>query len=196
MVLALLILVPAIGGCTSTRDLIRSKNVGTREDVFTELADKTPIPKGYADLRILSSLKMHKPGYYVLDDKTHGTSDYMLLINIDGQAVRVTAALDEEVGTAGEAGTPETGEGIRYVFKKDVRLAAGAHKVLVALPEDDVAVEKEITLRERSDNILVLEPVYHAAKKAGVRDSVYVRGDPSFYKGIWKLVVVLNGRVI
>lgn len=196
LVLALLILVPAFGACTSMRDSIKSRNVGIREDVFNELTEKTPIPEGYADIRILVSLKMHQPGYYLLDNKTHGTPDYTLLINIDGQAVRFKAALKEEGIEPGTPSTPEAGEGIRYLFERNLRLKAGVHKLFVALPEDGVAVEKEIALQDGSDNNLELEPVYHSAKKKGIRDSVYIEGDPSFYKGVRGLVVIFNDQTL
>lgn len=141
-------------------------------------------------------MKIHRPGYYLFDSKAHGTSDYMLLVNIDGQAVRVKATLKEESVEPGTPRTAETGEGIRYLFATDLRLRAGVHRVFIALPEDAVAVEKEITLKNGSDNVLRLDPVYRSAKKAGVRTSVYVSGEPNFATGIRGLVVLLNGRTL
>ncbi|OGP34564.1 MAG: hypothetical protein A2X88_07445 [Deltaproteobacteria bacterium GWC2_65_14] len=195
-VLALLIWVLTIAGCTGTGEMIRSRSAGVRRDVFEELRERTPIPKGHADLRIVSSLKIHRPGYYPFDDKTHGTPDYMLLVNIDGQAIRVKATLKEEGIEPGKPGTQETGEGIRYLFGKDLRLKAGVHRLFIALPEDGVAIEKEILLKDGSDNILRLEPVYRSAKKAGVRNSVYIKGEPSFARGIQGFVVRLNDQTL
>lgn len=54
------------------------------------------------------------------------------------------ATLEEEACEAGKPKTPETGEGIRYLFKKDLRLTAGVHKVFVAVPEDDVANDRTL----------------------------------------------------
>lgn len=164
---AMLVGIATFLGCSGNGELIRSRSVGVRTDVFEELQGKTPIPKGHADLRIVSSWKTHRPGYSLFDDKPHGTAAYMLLVDIDGQAIRVKATLEKEGVEPGTPRTPETGEGIRYHFGKDLRLGAGVHRLFVALPEAGVAVEKEILLADGSRNLLRLEPVYRSAKKEG-----------------------------
>jgi hypothetical protein len=88
---------------------------------------------------------------------------------------------------------PEAGDGIRYRFNKNLRLKAGTHRIVVALPDDGVAVEREITLTEGKVNSLVLEPVY--STKPGKR-RLEAYSTTSFTEGIRSIRLTLNGRDI
>lgn len=173
-------------------ELIKSASVTTRDDVFQELPEKAAISAGYADLYILASLKTHKPGIYPFEKKPHGTADYMLLLNIDGEATPIKGTLKEENSEARFPMDPEAGEGIRYRFGRDLRLKAGTHRVVVAFPDDGVAVEREITLSEGKNN-LVLEPIY-GATPGKQRPGFY--GITSFKEGIKWFRLKLNGQDI
>lgn len=186
-----LLAITATSGCAGNGDLIRTSSISTRSDVFQELKDGGLIPAGFADLRITSSLKTHKPGIYSSTD-VHGTPEYRLLINIDGQAVQVQGNLYAENIEPRGLRDPEAGEGIRYRFSKNLRLKAGTHKIVVAIPEDGIAVEREITLPEGNNN-LVLEPLY-GADMGKQRPGFY--GVTSFTEGIKSFGVVLNGKSI
>jgi len=177
------------GGCATSPESKTAGNVSTRSDVFRELADGGAIPQGYADLRIVSSLKTHRPGLYSEKDP-HGTAAYLLLVNVDGQAVRVDGTTAPESSEPRSLRDPESGDGIRYRFDRRVRLKAGTHKIAVALPEDDVAVAREITLAAGSSNTLVLEPVYGATALRR-RPTAYT--ETSFTEGITGLLAILNG---
>jgi hypothetical protein len=88
---------------------------------------------------------------------------------------------------------PEAGDGIRYRFSKILRLKAGTHRVVVALPDDEVAVAREITLSDGTPNSLVVEPIY--STKPGKRRP----GDlttTNFKEGIRSLRLMLNGKEI
>jgi hypothetical protein len=54
---------------------------------------------------------------------------------------------------------PESGTGWKYQFSKRVALAPGKHKLTIALPIDDVIVEREVELRSGINSITVV-PVY------------------------------------
>jgi hypothetical protein len=177
-------------GCATTPELIKASNISSRSDVFQELTDGGAIPRGYADLRIVFSLKTHRPGLYSEKDP-HGTAAYLLLVNVDGQVVRVGGMTAEESSEPRSLRDPESGEGIRYRFDKRVRLKAGTHKIAVALPEDDVAVAREVKLAAGSSNTLVLEPVYGATAMR-IRPTAYT--ETSFSEGIKGLLAILNGR--
>jgi len=84
-----------------------------------------------------------------------------LLLNIDGQVVLLRGNLQSENSESSGLVDPEAGDGIRYRFSKNIRLKAGTHRVVVALPDDKIAVAKEITLVEGKMNNLVLEPIYN-----------------------------------
>src|SRR3970040_1187690 len=85
-----------MSGCATSPELIRTAGISARDDVFRELTDAGPIPQGHADLRIVSSLKTHMPGIFGREENAHGTPDYKLLVNIDGQIMWITGVLQEE----------------------------------------------------------------------------------------------------
>ena len=188
---ALLLALAILGACAQNHELITSLSATTRDDVFLELPEKAPIPAGYADLHVLASLKTHKPGIYPNEKKSHGTTDYMLLLNIDGQTTRIKGTLKEEDSEPRFLRDPEAGEGIRYNFRKDVRLKAGPHKISVIIPDDDVIVANGVILTEGSSNILFLEQIYGAAVRRQ-RPAFY--GVTGFFQGIKGLRAYLNGR--
>ena len=180
-----------ISGCAESSALIRASSTSIRTDIFEELANGGSVPAGYADLRVTSNLKTHRPGIYSAKD-IHGTPDYQLLLNIDGQAVQLQGDLREENSEARGLRDPEAGEGIRYRFSSHLRLKAGTHKIVIAVPADDLAVEREITLTEGS-NTLVFEPTYRATSGKR-RRGVY--GVTSFKEGIRGFQIMLNGKPI
>lgn len=191
MVLALTLL--AAGGCSvDSAALIRANSASSRMDVFEEPASAGTAPQGFSDLSITGSLKTHKPGAHSLAD-SHGTADYNLLVNIDGQATMVRAMLQQENSEPAKLVDPEAGSGIRYRFGTSLRLKAGSHRIVVAIPHDGVAVEKDVTLVEGSINRLVLEPVYSSTPISG-RSSTY--GTTHFKEGIRGIRLTLNGRGI
>ena len=60
--------VTIISSCANNSSLIRANSTSIRNDVFEELLDGGPVPPGYAVLRLVSSLKTHKPGIYSVTD--------------------------------------------------------------------------------------------------------------------------------
>jgi len=188
---ALAVAMIMIGGCAESSTLIRASSTSVRSDIFQELSNGGQAPAGYSDLRVTSSLKTHRPGVYSAKD-IHGTPDYKLLLNIDGQAVQLQGNLREEISEARGLYDSEAGEGIRYRFSFNMRLKAGTHKIVIAVPADDLAVEREITLTEGS-NSLVLEPVYKATSGKR-RTGIYPV--TSYKKGIRSFKIILNGKTI
>lgn len=186
-------LVMALGiltGCAGNQGLIKAMNTSTRQDVFQEPSAATPIPSGYADLRIISSLKTHMPGIYSYKD-IHGTPEYKLLVNIDGQAVQLVGSLREERREQHSLRDPEEGQGIRYLFQKELRLKSGLHNLFLSLPFDEVTVVREITLADGSSNTLALEPVYSLARDKRRIGFYTTTNYKEGIKGFW---VSLNGE--
>ncbi|HBG07448.1 MAG: hypothetical protein A2075_07470 [Geobacteraceae bacterium GWC2_58_44] len=188
--LLLVLSLTVISGCAASSELLKTGTGSIRSDVFVETSNGGMIPRGYADLNIVSSLKTHKPGIYPFEKKSHGTADYNLLVNIDGQALQFQGELQKE-STPRELEDPEAGDGIRYRFSKKLRLKAGSHNVMVALPDDGIAIERNITLSDRSDNVLVVAPVYGASSDKQ-RPGFY--GLTSFNEGVKGLRPALNGQ--
>jgi len=185
------IFLAALCGCSGNRELIKTMGNSTSQGIFQEVSDSSSPTPGYVDLRIYSSLKTHKPGIYSETDP-HGTPNYKMLVNIDGQAIHLQGRLREENSGALSMRDPNEGIGIRYQFEKKLRIKAGAHKVVVAIPADDLAIEREILLSD-SANSLVVEPAYGVlpGKK---RLGLY--GETSFKQGINRLRLTLNGKDI
>ena len=127
--------------------------------------------------------------FHVLENGTKGTPDYVVVLNIDGQAEKLKGAMTEEHTLDERPRTPETGNGIRYRFRKVLRLTAGNHKVFVAVPDDDVAVEVEIRLEDGTRSELVLEPVYATGKRFGKRG-------PNFYSHLTRVRLLMNGKLL
>jgi hypothetical protein len=191
--LLLMMSLTALSGCAERSVLIKNGSKSIRSDVFQELSNVGIVPQGYADLRIVSSLKTHKPGIHPFEEQSHGTSGYKLLVNIDGQAIKLQGSLENENSEPRGLRDSEAGAGIRYRFNNNLRLKAGIHKIIVALPDDEIAIEREITLLDKSNNSLVVEPIYGASP--GIQQPGYY-GVTSFMEGVKRLRLTLNGQEI
>jgi hypothetical protein len=179
-----------MSGCAESSALIKANSTSMRTDIYEELTNGGNAPQGFTDLRITATLKTHKPGIYSAKD-IHGTPDYKLLLNIDGQALLLRGNLQNENIDTLKLTDPEAGDGIRYRFSNNLRMKSGTHKIVIALPDDDIAVEREITLAEGTVNHLVVEPVY--STKPGKRQP----GSYSltnFKEGIRSFRLTLNGK--
>lgn len=178
-----------VSGCAESSALIKANSTSMRTDIYEELTNGGIAPKGFTDLRITATLKTHKPGIYSSSD-IHGTPDYKLLLNIDGQAVLLLGNLQKENSEPMKLVDPEAGDGIRYRFSKNFRLKPGTHRIVVALPDDGIAVEREIALTEGKVNHLVVEPVYSTTpgkRRPGVSTT-------SFKQGIRTIRLTFNGQ--
>lgn len=194
-VFTVILLIAALGvvsGCAGNKGLIKAMSTSTKQNVFQEVTGTSPIPQGYATLRIVSSLKTHLPGVFSEKD-IHGTEEYKLLVNIDGQALELVSSPREEKRELHLTNDPEEGHGMRYLFQKELRLNPGTHRVFVSLPFDDVAVEKEIEVASGSHNILILEPKYISARDKR-RVGFYTK--TSFKQGIKGFWVKFNNKNI
>lgn len=170
--------------------LIKQAGPSTRTDVFKEVATGGTVPQGFADLYITASFKTHHPGAYSAKDP-HGTPGYRLQLNVDGQAVVLSGELQPENLSLKKLGDPEAGAGIRYRFRKVVRLKEGTHRISVSLPADNIAIAKDFRLEAGKENRLVLEPVYGRVMEKKRPSSNKSTG---FRKGISRIIMNFNGR--
>jgi hypothetical protein len=189
--LLLMMSLTVLSGCAENSALIKANSTSRRTGIFEERTIGEIAPHGFTDLRISATLKTHKPGIYSASD-IHGTPDYRLLLNIDGQAVRLRGNLQKENSEPMQLVDPDAGDGIRYRFSKSLRLKAGNHRIVVALPDDGIAVEKEIILTEGNMNNLDLKPIYSTTSVK--RPATY--STTSFTKGISSIRLTLNGKNI
>jgi hypothetical protein len=180
-----------ISGCAPNKIAIMS--VEGRNDVFQNAAYNEQVPVGFAVLTIVSTLKIRESGGFLWSKPPHGTPEQSLLLNIDGQITRVRGDLTKEQTKSGEPWNPEAGKGIRYFFEEKLRLKPGRHRVFAALPQNEVYFDREIAIREDTDNILELAPVYGKRKVGRLPD---INAETSFYEGIRGFRGYLNGKEI
>lgn len=190
--LFLMISMMVLSGCAESTALIKANSTSIRTDVYEELTNGGIVSQGFVNLRITATLKTHKPGIYSASD-IHGTPDYKLLLNIDGQVLLLRGSIQKENSEPRGLNDPEAGDGIRYRFSNNLRLKAGTHRIVVALPDDGIAIEREINLVEGNVNNLVIKPIY-SATPGNKRPASY--NNTSFMKGIIGYGLTLNGREI
>ncbi len=177
-----------LAGCGGTGKKLTPESQNMRTDVFIEVKDQQPPPKGTADLTIKASIKTPPEGYYLLEGRTppQKKDGYPFELEIDGQEivwkVEGTPEITPPWDKKGER-IPEGGQGIRYVLDKKIRLRPGLHHVVFGLPEEDYFTEVKISLREDEPHTLEFQPFYAMGR----------RGYHDFYHGIKTYNVFLDG---
>lgn len=182
----------ATAGCAGKGALIETVGVASTTGIFEKLEQQAPSVPGYADLRISSSIKTHSEDAFVFNSCNHGSADYRLLLNIDGQPLQIKGKMAEERLSPVDRSDPEAGNGCRYRFEALVRLKAGRHTVTIAIPEDEVVVSKEVQLQEGA-NYLTVKPVY---RQPGKSRKIAIPGEPGFQGGIKAVLLQLDGKAI
>lgn len=188
-----LIVACLLGGCAHEAGLAQKSMISTRSDVFREISQENDAAPGVTTLVITASLKTHRPGIYPFDVPTHGNVDYRLVVNIDGQSLQLNGNPQSEDTEQTIARAPEEGVGIRYRFRTFLKISGGRHRVIVALPDDGVAVKSMVTLEEGKENTLRIAPIYGSARSSR-KPAMY--GGSSFMEGIRGLTEHLNGKPV
>jgi len=176
-------------GCSTASEQIRTKMLSERTDIFQETEGIGPPPKGMADLVIKTQIKTTVEGFYILEskDSPHGKPKYSFVFNIDGQVVEWKVdGKKEETSFYDKDGkmTADGGEGMKYVLEKRIRLDAGPHEILFALPGDNYFKKFAVDLKKGDVNILEFKPIY--MKDNWRRET--------FLKGIKDFELFLNGK--
>ncbi|MFA7061007.1 MAG: hypothetical protein WC156_09335 [Pedobacter sp.] len=186
ILLALAVTVATLMGCAGNREAVLKATVQTRQDVF-QVVQTSQVASEKALLNIEFPVKAFKARFVDLYIK-HSNPPYTVIVNIDGQSIELTdePVLEEVEGDF--KNNPEAGTGWKYVFKKSLQLAPGAHRITIAVPQSDVVVEKELTLNT-GENLLKLTPTYIASIS---RYSNY----PRFSLGLRGVTVQLNSNVL
>lgn len=146
-----------VSGCASNRDLIAKASITTRNDVLIE-ATSPETQAGKAILDLAFSVKSNSYRFVEMYGK-HSDPPYRVHLNVDGQTLILEAEPVLEDKSPVDSNVPESGTGWKYQFSKRVALAPGKHKLTIALPIDDVIVEREVELRSGINSITVV-PVY------------------------------------
>ena len=137
---AALMLGVVASGCANNRDLIAKASTATRNDVFTEVVS-SDAQAGLAIIDFTFSVKSNSYRFVETYGK-HSDPPYRVHLNIDGQTAVLEAEPVLEDKSPVDSNVPESGIGWKYRFNKRIALAPGKHKLTIALPIDDVIVEK------------------------------------------------------
>ncbi len=190
---AVLLVGTVLAGCAGNGELVKRAESPLRGDVGTVISPAVPPEKNFADLTIRASLKTHLAGAFPMGEDSHGTANYQLLVNMDGQPLKFSGNCVTEDTSFLSNRNPEAGLGTRCRFNSHVRLKAGSHRIIVALPYDHLALEREITLEDRTDNTLEVTPTYYPDRR---QNGPGKGGSASFKEGISGLELSLNGKII
>lgn len=171
-----------ISGCANNRELIVNSSHATRNDVFSEISS-SEAESGKAMADIMFTVKSNSSRFAEMYIK-HSNPPYRVYVTIDGQSTVLEAEPILENISPVDSNAPESGTGWKYQFSKRVAIAPGKHKLTIAIPIDDVIVEREIALRAGVNTVTVI-PVY---KKRLLRP---YKGQ-SFTAGVKTLEVMVN----
>jgi len=154
---AALMLCVVTSGCATNRDLIAKASIATRSDVFTETVS-SDVQVGKAIIDFAFSVKSNSYRFVEMYGK-HSDPPYRVYLNIDGQTAILEAEPFLEDKSPIDSSVPESGTGWKYQFSKRISLAPGKHRLTLALPIDDVIIEREVELRSGTNSITVI-PIY------------------------------------
>lgn len=146
-----------VSGCANSRGLFAENAQKIRNDIFTEATGSEAGP-GKAMAEIKFSVKSNSSRFAGKYNK-HSDPAYSVHLNIDGQTTILEAEPILEEKTPIDSTKPESGIGWKYQFIKRIAIAPGKHSLKIALPIDDLLVEREIELHAGVNKITVL-PVY------------------------------------
>lgn len=186
---ALALCIALLAGCAGS--LGSQAAISSKSDVFSTVKENMPIPAGSSELNISASLKTHKEFDCPINLRhAHGTPDYRLVLNIDGQSLPLDSTLKDENLTGTAIGNPEQGEGVRYTFRQRLAIPPGEHRIIISLPGESIAIERTIIV-DTGFNTLAIEPVYQ--RKKGMRQG---KTAEDFHEGIKGLRTILNGNLV
>jgi len=190
-------------GCAASRE-IQKQSESSRSDIFTEIRDGDPIPKGFAVMRIKAPIKTHAEGYYLGESKgsVHWKEGYPFLFNIDGQAIVWKVAGSKETKPVYDqdgkrSRDPEAGEGMKYVLEKKIKLPGGMHDIFFGLPEEQYFAKLSVNLEQEHEYLLEFRPVYRKKKvPSGISPSSVkvTSGGELFLNGVQEYDAFLNGH--
>lgn len=173
-----------ISGCATNQELTSTiLSLSTKNGVFSETSS-SETETGNATTDIVFSVKSISSRFFETYTK-HSNPPFRIYLNIDGQTTILDSEPVLENKSSINPNIPESGTGWRYQFNKRIALAPGKHKLTIAIPVDDVLVERDIALHAGA-NTITLVPVYK--DKSPRRPSKYQH----FSAGVKALQVLIN----
>jgi len=162
-----------ITGCASNRDLATTSLSSTKSDVFSEIASSEVQPgKAITDIAFLVKSNSSR---FLENYNKHSNPPYRVYLNIDGQTTILVAEPVLEDKSPIDSSAPESGIGWKYQFSKRIALSPGKHKLTIALPVDDVIVERDVELRA-GNNVIALKPIYNERSLRPYKGQTFTAG--------------------
>jgi hypothetical protein len=163
--------------------------MGQHKDVFQIVRDGAPVGADDVIVTISASIKTHnKESAVLFEPSKHGSDDYLLIVDINGQSLSLPLQTSEETTNTDPQTDPESGSGLRYSYKATVRVLPGRYTVTAYLPTENVTASQEVQISGGSRDIIV-KPLYRGL--AG-RKPASLRWVPSFKDGVKALNIVVN----
>jgi hypothetical protein len=183
-IVILLVFCSTLVGCVGSN----AARMGQRKDIFHVVREGAPIGADEVLVTISASIKTHRESSITFEPAKHGSDDYLLVVDIDGQSLNLPAQITEETTVADPQTDPESGTGVRYSYMATVGLRPGRYNVTAYLPTENVLTSQEVQISGGSGNITV-KPLYRGL--AG-RKPASLRWVPTFRDGVNGLIIVAN----
>jgi hypothetical protein len=179
-----------LAACSMLAACAGSNNVtmGMRSDVFQVSAEGAAAGKHDVPVTITASIKTHTESPILFEPAKHGSEDYRLIVDINGQCIIMPVRIIAETTATDPQTDPESGEGVRYSYKATVKLRPGTYTVTAYLPTENVKTSREVQISADSRYITV-KPLYRGS--AG-RKPASLRWAPSFRDGVIDLNITVN----
>jgi hypothetical protein len=156
--------------------------------VFQIAAEGTAAGVDDVPVTITASIKTHSVSPLLFETAKHGSDDYRLIVDLDGQCIIMPVKITAETTATDPLLDPESGVGVRYSYKATIKLRPGRYTVSAYLPTENVKTSREVQVSGESGSIAV-KPLYRSS--AG-RKPASLRWVPSFRDGVSDLNIVAN----
>ena len=166
-----------LAGCAASNQNL----LGQRNDVFQVASDgAAAVGADEALVTVSASIKTHKYSAFLFEPSKHGKDEYLLFVDINGQSMRLPMEMQNETTTTDPHTDPESGEGVRYLYKTTIRLKPGTYTFTAYLPTEDVSVRREVVIPTEGKTI-VIKPTYRGLARRKVPS---LRWRPDFKDGV------------
>ncbi len=177
-----LILGLILAGCAASNQNL----LGQRNDVFRVASDGAAVAADEAFVTVSASIKTHKYSALLFEPSKHGKNEYQLFVDINGQSIKLPMEMQNETTETDPHTDPESGEGVRYLYKTTIRLKPGTYSFTAYLPTEDVFVRQEIVIPIEGKTIII-KPTYRGLAR---RKAPSLRWRPDFRDGVKGLDIV------
>ena len=165
-----------LAGCVASNQNL----LGQRNDVFQVVSDGAAVGADEAVVTVSASIKTHKYSALLFEPSKHGKDEYPLFVDINGQSIRLPMEMQNETTATDPHTDPESGEGVRYLYKTTIRLKPGTYTVTAYLPTEDVSVRGEVVI-PREGKAIIIKPTYRGLAR---RKAASLRWRPDFKDGV------------